>query len=88
VLAGAAITADQIGHQFRYSIFPPSSPAELDRHVAALDVSGFPQAFAECFQAFGGRVRRSGAEKPDHRHRWLLRARRARPRGRRAAERG
>jgi hypothetical protein len=29
-----------------------------------------------------------GAQKPDHRHRFLLRTRRKRPRGRRAAEQG
>jgi hypothetical protein len=28
------LSADQIGRQFRHSIFSPSGPAELDRHVA------------------------------------------------------
>src|SRR5262249_55607454 len=57
----------------------PFSPAEFDGHIAALDVSGFAQALAECLQAFDGRLRRTGSEKPDHRHRRLLRPRRERP---------
>ena len=47
-------------------------------HVA-LDEACFLQALAEYTQTVRHRVRRSGVEKPDHRHRWLLRARRERP---------
>src|SRR5262249_43533515 len=47
-------------------------PAELDRHVAALDVSPFAQAFTECLQVFDTHLRRTGSEKSDHRHRRLL----------------
>ena len=60
-------------------------PAVFDRHVLALDIAGFLQALAKCAQAVRERVRRCAVEKPDHRHRRLLRARRERPR-RRAAE--
>src|SRR5262249_14209690 len=79
------LPADKIGPQFRHSILPPFGPAEFNRHVAAFDVSGFPQAFAECLQAFDAILRRTASDKPDHRHCRLLRARRERPRGRRAA---
>ena len=81
------LAADQIGRQRRQPIELALGPAIFDRDVAALDVAGFAQALAE-----RGQVRRSrtlsaiAAEKPDHRHRRLLRARRERPRGRRAAE--
>src|SRR5258707_7726371 len=39
-------------------------------------------------QTFRDRIRRHVIEMPDHRHRGLLRARRERPRDRRAAEQG
>jgi len=59
-------------------------PPELDRDVLALDEAAFTQATAECSDEVRGILRRPGAHKPDHRHRWLLRARRQRLR-RRAA---
>jgi hypothetical protein len=40
---------------------------------------------AEYAEPVRDRVRRCAVEEPDHRHRLLLRARRQRPRGRRAA---
>ena len=62
--------------------------AVFDRDVLALDEADLLQALAEG----GHKVRRVGegraADKPDHRHRRLLRARRERPPRRRAAERG
>ena len=61
-------------------------PAVFDRHVLALDIAGFLQALAERARTVREPVRRCAAEKPDHRHRRLLRARRERPRRRRAAE--
>ena len=63
---------------------PP--PAVLDRDVLALDEACFLQALAECSHAVRLAGERSTAEKPHHRHRRLLRARRERPRRRRAAE--
>jgi hypothetical protein len=49
-------------------------PAVFNRHVLALDEARFLQALAVCADTFRNRVRRSGVEEPDHRHRWLLRA--------------
>src|SRR5262249_30903589 len=56
-----------------------------DCYVLALHIADVFEAQAECAQTVGHRVRRSGVEQPNHRHRRLLRARRERPR-RRAAE--
>src|SRR5262249_10333989 len=43
-------------------------------------------AFAECLQIFDAHLRRTGSEKPNHRHRRLLCVRRERPRRRRTAD--
>src|SRR5262245_7562161 len=63
-------------------------PPILDRHILALDVPGFTNALPECGQKACtiGKERPRAAEEPDHRQRRLLRARRDRPRDRRAAE--
>src|SRR5262249_32307482 len=54
--------------------------------VLALDIAIILQALAKCgYHNVRQRARLAG-EKPDHRHRGLLRTRRERPRGRRAAE--
>src|SRR5262249_3683817 len=62
------------------------SPAIFDTDVAAIDEAGLRKAASECIHAvcpFGGRY---AVKDADHRHRRLLRARRNRPRCRRAAE--
>src|SRR5262245_50518345 len=61
-------------------------PAIFDRDILALDIAGFIQALTE--RGREGHIARScrAVEKPDHRYRWLLRARRDRPRSRRAAD--
>ena len=86
----AAITATcrrtRFGRQRRQPIDLILGPAVFDRHVLALDIAGVLEALAKSAQTVRERVRRSGVEKPDHRHRRLLRARRERPRRRRAAE--
>jgi hypothetical protein len=51
-----------------------------------LDEAGFFQSLAECAQTVRDGFRRCVVEKPDHRHRRLLRACRERPRSRSAAE--
>ena len=79
-------SANQIGRQRRQPIDLILGPAVFDRHVLALDIAGVLQALAKCAQTVRERVRRCGVEEPDHRHRRLLRARRERPRSRRAAE--
>ena len=62
-------------------------PMVLDRHVLALDVAGFVEAFAERGHITRGGIGRPVSDKPDHRHRRLLRTRRKRPRRRTAYER-
>ena len=80
----ATITATcrrtKFGRQRRQSIHLIFGPAVFDRDVLALDMAGFFEALAKCAQAVGERVGRCAVEKPDHRHRRLLRARRKRPR--------
>jgi hypothetical protein len=49
-------------------------------------VTAFANALPECGHKVCSASRRRSAEKSDHRHRRLLRARSERPRGRRAAE--
>ncbi len=81
------LTAYQIGCEVRQSVVLVLRPAILDHDILALDVTGFTNALPECGQkdcTIGRRPR--AAEEPDHRHRRLLRARRKRPRGRRAAQ--
>src|SRR5215472_4569372 len=81
------LTAYQIGCEVGQSVVLVLRPPILNRHILALDVAGFTKALAECGQKACtiGKERPRAAEKPDHRHRRLLRARRERP-GRRAAE--
>src|ERR1700738_850943 len=64
---------------------PPFRPAEINDHIVGLGIAGFRQSFAERGDYAGRFGRRAAAEKPNHRHLCLLRARRERPR-RRAAE--
>jgi hypothetical protein len=85
VLPGVA-TTDQIGRHSRQSIVLAVRPAIFDRHVLSIDIPHLAQALAEGEQTARPGVRRCAAEEPDHRHRRLLRARRERPRGCRAAE--
>jgi hypothetical protein len=61
-------------------------PAIYDRDVFALDIAGVLQATVKSAQTVREQFRRYDIEKPNHRHSRLLRARRQRPSGRRAAE--
>src|SRR5262245_43546427 len=79
-------TADEVGHERGQAIVLAAEPVVLDRHVLALDVACFAKAFTKRGCMACGTVERSTAEKADHRHRRLLRARRERPRERRAPE--
>ena len=54
--------------------------------VFALDIAGIFETLAKSAQTVRDLVRRSGFEKPDYRHRRLLRPRRDRPSSCRAAE--
>src|SRR5262249_19522193 len=62
-------------------------PAKVDRHVVAVDETGFFQAIAECRYPVNGVDSRRRIEVSDHRQDRLLRSRRERPSGCRAAER-
>src|SRR5262245_34139396 len=78
-------TTNQIGCQRRQLIVAALRPTIFYRQILALDIAGFLQALTESTQAVFVQVRRIAAQKSDHGHRRLLRARRERPR-RRAAE--
>jgi hypothetical protein len=80
------LTAYQISCEVGQSFLLVLRPAILDRDILALDVSGFTNALPECGQIACTISKRRAAEKADHRHGRLLRPRRDRPRGRRAAE--
>src|SRR5262245_54090817 len=61
-------------------------PAIFDCNVLAFDKAPVFQTLTERSQELRVVAGRPGAEEPNHRHRRLLRPRRERPRGRRAAE--
>ena len=71
------LPAHQIGRQLRHPIHLIFGQTEFDRHVLALDITGLLQALAKSAQQPLRDPSSDWAiEKPDHRHRWLLRARR------------
>src|SRR5262245_59587728 len=78
--------ADQIRCQFRQTIVLTFRPTVRDQNIVAFDIAGFIEAFSKCGQPMGLCASRRAAEKSNHRHCRLLRPRRERPRGRRAAE--
>src|SRR5262249_29906980 len=80
------LSVNQFGRQLRQSVDLILGPAVFDGRVLALDVADLLYALAELAHAVRQPVRRPAVEKSDHRHRRLLRARRERPRRRRAAE--
>src|SRR5215475_2313043 len=73
------LTAYQIGCEVGPYIVLVLRPAILDHDILALDVAGFANALPECGQIACTISKRRAAEKSDHRHRRLLRARRERP---------
>jgi hypothetical protein len=66
-----AITAtrrrNQISHQCLHAIVSAIEPVVLDRHVLALDVPGFAEAFAERASTIRKGIGRSTIDEPDHR---------------------
>ena len=82
------LAANQIGRKRRKSIELTLGKAVFDGHVLAFDVAGFFEPLLERGDLLVQRSARSGAQESNHRHRRLLRARRQRPSGHRAAERG
>jgi hypothetical protein len=73
------MTADEIIGEGGQSIVLAIGPTILDRRILALDIAGFAQAPTESGYAGGECYSRPTVEETDHRHRWLLRARRERP---------
>src|SRR5262245_17023241 len=61
-------------------------PAKFDGNILALDVARLFQAAAECSDERCPLIGRAAVQMADHRHPQLLRARRDRPRYRRAAD--
>src|SRR5262245_36470780 len=80
------LPANQVGRQLWKPVILALRPAVDDRHILALNVADLLQTSAPGVQTVPDHVLRSGVEKPDHRHRWLLRPHRERPHGRRPAE--
>src|SRR5215475_12841929 len=80
------LTAYQIGCEVGQYIVLVLRPAILDHDILALDVAGFANALPEWGQIACTISKRRAAEESNHRHRGLLRARRERPRDRRAPE--
>src|SRR5262245_12078800 len=76
--------ADKIGSEPRQSIVLPVRPAIFNCDVPTLDIAGLVQTYAKSGSTACVRLQRSSAEKANHRHRRLLRARRHRPADRRA----
>ena len=79
------LALDELGGERRQSIVAAARPAIDDGEVAAFDKSRLLEAEPERVEVRRERFGRSAAEKSDHRHRRLLRARRERP-SRRAAD--
>src|SRR5262249_36688753 len=71
--------ADEVSHERWQAIGSPIQPMVFDRHVLALGVAGFVEAFTERRDNARGGIGRPLVDEADHRHRWLLRARRERP---------
>src|SRR5262245_29396208 len=76
---------DQLGRKLRQPIVLILGPAIDDRDILAFDKTDLLQTTVKSTQTVSRRLRRRRAEESNHRH-CLLRARRERPRSRRAAE--
>src|SRR5215831_18110511 len=78
---------DQVGCQRPQPVRLILCIAVFDRNVLARHISGFAQAAAKAFHQVRALTGRKTVQESDHRHRWLLRARRERPRCRPAEQR-
>jgi hypothetical protein len=78
-------TADEVGGHLPQSVISASRPTVFDDDILTLNVASFIQAPMERGDELCEGTGRLAVEPPNHRHR-LLRARRERPRGRRAVE--
>jgi hypothetical protein len=68
------LTTHQIGRHRRQPISMTFRPAVFDRHVTTIDVAFFVQTFEEGRQLRPIALGRSSVNKPNDRHRGLLRA--------------
>src|SRR5262249_12105333 len=81
-------TRDEFGRELLHpAVSLTFQPAKLECDIAVLDEFFFPQALAKRCNPVGELAGGPGDEKPDHRHRRLLRACRERPRYRAAEQR-
>src|SRR5262249_44191152 len=76
----------KLGHQCRHAIELILSPTIFDYNIAAVDETGFAEALTKCRGEMGACIGGAVMEKANYWRRRLLRARRERPRRRRAAE--
>ena len=74
-------TTDEVSHDRRQAFELAAQPVVLQRHVLALVIAAFAEAFAERGDTAGARIGRAAVDKSDHGHRRLLRARGNRPHG-------
>ena len=79
------LALNQVGRHFPEAAIFTVRPAEFDRDVLTLCVTGLGKALSECREQAGVWLRRARMEKSDHGNARLLRERRQRP-GRRSAE--
>ena len=80
------LAANQLARQRRQLIHLILGPTVFNRDTLALAIAGSLQGLPKCAQIVCTDVRQCGAEKSDHRHRWLLPPRRERPCRRRSAK--
>jgi hypothetical protein len=78
---------DQLPRQRRQPVGLVLGPTVFDRQIPAFDIARLFQSLAKSAQRLHVPLNVLAAEKPDHRHRRLLRPRRHRPRSRRAEKR-
>src|SRR5262249_2016273 len=78
--------SDEVSRQLRQLMHLIVGEAVFNREVLALNIARLPQPLTKSAQWIAERIGRLAVKVPYHRHRRLLRARRERPRGRRAAE--
>ena len=78
----------EFGCQLRKPLIATLRPAKCDVEVLPLDIAGLPQPLAKAGQWHFRCARERAGKKSDHWYRRLLRVRRERPCGSRAAEKG
>jgi hypothetical protein len=76
------LTLNEFSRHRRQSIVLIVGPASFDHHVAALYIAAITQALMERTHLPRPPAGRRATKQPDHRHCWLLRSRRKRPRRR------